>query len=273
MYVTIIGSKIFYADDLGQLCQQIKNYQTNGTRSATINQRLFYNNLVNYAYMTDEQFVRFKNAGRRHPSRIPNKMVGQIDRTRGDRSSGGLQKWDVGEYGSLTGKSGPWGNGSLTNRDHMTANSSNQQQFNTGTWPGSATTRSEVKREGLAIAVSGHHHRKASYTYGGRTRSPSPMTQLNRMQFGAQHPTDAFFTEMNSMLDWKSSHLNSNNVQKNTLRLEMVGAYAYMYKLSVDQGFIDASWEQDLYLVIWMNHAVSSDNTPTPNHPANHHRK
>jgi hypothetical protein len=77
--------------------------------------------------MSDEQFVRFKNAGKRHASKQTGKKAGVVDRDRQDRTAiKTLHKWDVEQYGNLIGKAGPWGSGSRTNRDHMTADSSNQ---------------------------------------------------------------------------------------------------------------------------------------------------
>ncbi|SHG26478.1 hypothetical protein SAMN04487965_3646 [Microbulbifer donghaiensis] len=275
VYLSIVGGKIFYADsNPGDLIKQINIYATTGnSRSASVAKCL--PNPISHAQMTEQQFIRFKNAGRRHGSHTPNKMIGGLDRTRLPRtSSPALEKWDVGPYGSLTGKAGPWGAGKHTNRDHMTANSSNQLRFNNGNWPGNAVSKNQVKNEGLAIAVSGEHHRKGSYTYGTRVHTPSPITSLSRMQYGERYPQQAFQTEMDQMLEWKRSHTKSpQGPTKNTLRLEMVGAYAYMYKLAVDCGFFDPSTEQDQRLIYWTKLAVESDNAGQGKHGANHPRK
>ncbi len=155
--------------------------------------------------------------------------------------------------------SGPWGNGSLTNRDHMTANSSNQLQFQTGTWSGNAATSAQVKSEGLAITVSGEHHRRASYTYGGRTRKKDTPDGSTRMRYGANYPTQSFLTETKEMLDWKSSHLGRNNQIKNTLRVEMVGGYTYLYKLAVSRNLITATAVHDATLVNYLEAAAKND--------------
>ena len=209
--------------------------------------------------MTDAQFVRFKNAGRQHPSAAV-KLAGTISRDRADRQiATELEKWDVGHYGKLTGRSGPWGAGAATNRDHMTANSSNQKRQQTGNYPGGFTTVAEVKQDGLSITVSGDHHRAASYTYGGRTAKTDAPGGKRRMDFGAEDPTASFKVETEAMLQWKSSHIGSGGTSKNTLRLEMVGAYAFMYKRSVALHHITPTMGHDEMLISYIEAAVAND--------------
>lgn len=263
MYITIICAKIFYGSTKLDVDSHISTYRAQGKRKFAVDPYIGANPtmIINkvYVQMTDSQFVRFKNAGRRHPSATPGKKVGTEDRERVDRTSiKKLEKWDVEPYGQLTNKAGPWGNGSLTNRDHMTANSSNQMR-NAALPANVSDSHSVVKRSGLAITVSGKHHRKASYTYGGRTKKASPLPGLNRMEYGALHPGAAFLTEMGEMIEWKKNHQNGIGVAKNTLRLEMVGAYAYMYKKAADLSVIDASIAQDSALVQWVQDAVNND--------------
>lgn len=263
MFVTIICAKIFYGNSAQEINQQIASYQANGKRAIALNP---YLGKVTYTVinqqlvqMSDSQFVRFKNAGRRHASHTKGKSAGGISRERQDRTGDNtLHKWDVDHYGNLTGRQGPWGNGSLTNRDHMTANSSNQMR-NAALPANVADSHYVVKRDGLAITVSGKHHRQASYTYGGRTKSASPIPGMNRTEYGANHPTQAFQKELGEMLSWKFSH-SVNGVNKNTLRLEMVGAYCYMYKKSVDTFVTKASIPQDNELIEWIRRAVQNDN-------------
>jgi hypothetical protein len=82
----------------------------------------------------------------------------------------------------------------------------------------------------FAITVSGRHHREASYTYGGRTKKTDTPDGSTRTQYGATHPTDSLYTETYPMLKWKFSHISQKTNQlKNTLRLEMVGAYVFVY--------------------------------------------
>lgn len=251
MYITIIGAKIFYGDTLNDMLKSIGAYK--GKHSGAVSG--LTPNAITYVQMTEMQFVRFKNAGRRKASSKPGKQTtGGISRTRVARTGthDPLEKWDVDFYGDLTGHAGPWGNGSLTNRDHMTANSSNQMRNKQS---GHALSTNEVKNQGVAITVSGEHHRRASYTYGGRTKSPSPVLGLNRMEFGAKYPTDAFMTELDTMLEWK----RDGGTGKNRLRIEMVGAYTYMYKFSVDTGVVTPSVMQDQKLLNWIAAAVAND--------------
>lgn len=251
MYITLIGAKIFYGDSVNDMVKAVSTYK--GTRLTQMAGLI--PNSITYVQMSETQFVRFKNAGRRKGSSTPGKTTtGGLVRTRGDRtgSHDPLEKWDVDLYGNLTGHAGPWGNGSLTNRDHMTANSSNQMRNKAS---GHSLSTNQVKAQGVAITVSGEHHRQASYTYGGRTKSDSPVSGLNRMEFGAQYPTAAFMKELDTMLEWK----RDGGVGKNRLRIEMVGAYIYMYKFAADAKVISPSVMQDQKLLSWLTAAVAND--------------
>lgn len=255
MYLTIIGAKIFYGDTVTDAENHIATYISHGKRMNAI--QVFVPIVRSYVQMNENQFLRFKNAGRRHASAHAGKTTTSgLDRTRIDRTGRNdpLEKWDVDHYGNLTGHAGPWGNRALTNRDHMTANSSNQ--IRNSLLPANiADSHSAVKADGLAITVSGNHHRGGSYTYGGRTKKESPVQGMNRMEFGAHYPTTAFYVEMNEMLEWK----RTNSLGKSRLRVEMVGAYAYMYKKAVDWGVVQATPQQDYTLLAWTAEAVTRD--------------
>lgn len=252
VYVTIVGSKVCYGDTLTDLLGFIAAAKSKLALPYTPTTHL-------PIFMSEEQFIRFKNAGKRQGSTGKTTTSG-LSRDRNDRTtSWALQKWDVDNYGELTGLSGPWGNGSLTNRDHMTANSSNQLQLKYGTWQGSATTSSGVKNEGLAITVSGEHHRLASYTYGGRTKKTDTPDGSSRMVYGSNFPTESFTTETREMLQWKALHTNSSGKVKNTIRVEMVGGYAYMYKVAVSPGFVAPTLTHDQVLIGFLDAAIAND--------------
>lgn len=257
MYVTIIGSKICYGDNFDDLETYI---------AGALAGNKFSNALVpakiDTVSLSEAQFVRFKNAGRRHASSSAKQTTGGISRQRPDRTTAKLNKWDVNPYGELVGFEGPWGDGSFTNRDHMTANSSNQLMFQHNTWPGAATTSSGVKREALAIAVSGKHHRTASYTYGGRTAKRDTPDGTTRKEYAANYPTPSFKTETDEMLKWKANHTNQLGVAKNTLRVEMVGGYAYIYRRSVERNLIAPTIDHDKMLMAYLDIAVKNDTGP-----------
>ena len=255
MLVTVIGSKICHGSNGGDLIKYITEAEKNNTLGLPKPAK------IDAVTLNDEQFVRFKNAGRMHASKKPGKKAGNVDRTRVDRTDDDdLNKWDVAPYGDLTGKSGPWGSHGKTNRDHMTADSSNQLQLKSGDWSGEATTSSGVKSEALAITVSGQHHRDASYTYGGRTKKTDTPDGSTRTRFGATHPTESYQTETTEMLQWKSSHASKTTGQlKISLRIETVGAYAYMYKTSVALQRIEANANMDKVIIKYLRIAVNND--------------
>ncbi len=255
MLVSIIGSKICYGSDGADLIKYVTDAEKNKQLGIPKPAQILCVNL------SDEQFVRFKNAGRMHGSKTPGKKAGNVDRTRPERTDDDdLEKWDVASYGDLTGKSGPWGSHAMTNRDHMTADSTNQLMLKGGDWPGDATTSNGVKTEALAITVSGRHHREASYTYGGRTKKTDTPDGSTRTKFGVTYPTESYTTETTSMLQWKSDHLSkTTGLATSTLRIEMVGAYAYMYKRSVSLGMIKPTTNQDKVLLKFLRTAVNND--------------
>ena len=254
MLVTIIGSKICYGHSRAELSDYIAdiwNHDQNRFHGCMVNQ-------LSTVLMSDSQFVRFKNAGRRHAGGL-GKFSGFEDRDRPDRTGdAALHKWDVDSYGQLVGRQAGWGSGAATNRDHVTADSSNQLRLQQGGWAGAAQTRGGVKSEALAMAVSGEHHRLASWTYGGRTKTIVPQTGQTRTEFGATDPTASFLLETEAMLRYKSSHIKSS-VAKNTLRIEMVGAYVFLYIQSVKQGHVAASIAQDSALIGYLANAVAND--------------
>jgi hypothetical protein len=258
MYVTIVLSKICYGPTRSALNAYIARDPALVAARKTPNKR-------SVVQMSDGQFVRFKNAGRQHPSMTPGKSAGAVTRDRAERRGANLplQKWDVGPYRTLTGRTGPWGDGSMTNRDHITADSSNQVRWGTiGNWPMPAASAAEVRLGATAVVVSGRHHRSASYTYGGRTKLPSPVGGFNRTQFGAHYPTDAVMTEVSEMLEWKADrtkHTRTNAAGHVTLRVEAVGAYAFLYKTLVADNVIHASDGMDETILHYLNIAVRHD--------------
>lgn len=206
--------------------------------------------------MNDSQFVRFKNAGKRHASKAPGKTAGAVPRDRASRTaSPTLEKWDVAPYGALTGKAGPWGAGAMTNRDHVTAHSSNVMAWKGNLYPIPAADENELKRVAPAITVSGRHHREASWTYGGRTKTIVAAAGVRRVEYGAFSPDDSVWAEMDAMLGWKADPTKHSHGHS-TLRLEMVGAYVYLYKTLVGHGVITASKNQDDRLLHYLNMAV-----------------
>ncbi len=212
------------------------------------------------ATLSGEQFVRFKCAGRRHGQGslkevrdpLTNNLLFSFQRK--DRTtSGELEKWDTGAYKTLVSRVAPWGAGGLTNRDHLLADSINQYMYSHGTNPYAVGSSGELKREGLAVTVSGHHHRKASETYGGRVHAIKA--------HHASNPTAGSLSEMDAMLGYKQDPANRKTPGKahSTLRIEMVGAYCYLYKMLVEKTVIHADPSIDKMLMDYLVSAAASD--------------
>lgn len=253
MHVTLVNAKVCY----GTTKQTLRAYlQSKGLPDVYV----AGHGARAVVQMTNVQFVRFKNAGKQHETDPLNaKFAGAVPRARLDRTGlPGLEKWDVAQYGDLTGRTGPWGGGSQTNRDHVTAHSSNTIRWKGGTYPLHAGSEAELKRVAPAITVSGRHHKEASWTYGGRTKTIVVGTTETRMEYGALHPDASVQLEFDAMLSWKADP-NNHSKGHPTIRVEMVGAYVYLYKVLVNDGITAASKAMDDRLLHFLNIAVQND--------------
>ncbi|HEX6536758.1 MAG TPA: hypothetical protein VF041_19380 [Gemmatimonadaceae bacterium] len=253
MHVTLVDAKVCYGASQHALqtylaSKAIPDVYTPGPGARAVVQ------------MSDAQFVRFKNAGKQHATDPMNvKFAGAVSRVRPDRTgNAALEKWDVAAYGDLTGRAGPWGGGPHTNRDHVTAHSSNVMRWNNGLYPLHAHSQAELKNVAPAITVSGRHHREASWTYGGRTKTIVVGTTETRMEYGAFHPDASVRLEFDAMLGWKADP-NNHSSGNPTIRVEMVGAYAYLYKVLVNDGVTTASKQTDDLVLHYLNVAVLND--------------
>jgi hypothetical protein len=248
MKLTIVKAKIVYGIDDTQLGSYAHARGITLPASPVI------------ATLSDQQFVRFKCAGRRHGQSSMKEVRDPLTNNllfsyqRADRSaSGNLERWDTGAYKTLVSRVAPWGAGGLTNRDHLLADSINQYMYSHGTNPYAVGSSGELKREGLAVTVSGHHHRKASETYGGRVHAIKASHAAN--------PTAGSHSEMDAMLGYKQDPANRKTYGKthSTLRIEMVGAYCYLYKMLVEKTVINADPLIDNMLMNYLISASASD--------------
>ncbi|WP_063107703.1 hypothetical protein [Rhodanobacter thiooxydans] len=292
MLVTLVGGKIIYGADqatlTGYLTQVDANCKAGKAGAATsaafsvpsastkgrmqdVYDRITSGNLSDCVQLTPQQFLRFKMAGRQHgqgTAKTYNDVVADpltgtkptsitIQRVARQGASIPLGKWDVARYGDLTGRAGPWGPGSQTNRDHLLAHSSNLIRWKAGDDDYGATSASELKREGLAVVVSGIHHREGSATYGGRAQHVNAAHAMN--------PQVGVKDEIDTMLGWKAQKtvtLGSKAYTKSgkaTLRIEMVGAYFYLYKRLVVQEIIKGDESMDIMLLDYLRSAVGWD--------------
>lgn len=229
--------------------------------------------------MTADQFLRFKCAGRRHAEQ-PKKNPLALNRQRKGRTNDDLGKWDVERYEVLQSKrGGPWGAGSATNRDHLLAHAENEAAYTAGKNPYGAANVQELKRLAWAVTISGQLHREGSMTYGGNSQTPvgvlknrfrvtiptspaedaAPMRQLvtNDMHRAAQMETE-------SLLKHKADrpgrvHGTAKPGKAPSLRIEMVGAYAYLYKKLIDEKVMYPDSNHDCMLLYYLHLAVAGD--------------
>lgn len=233
----------------------------------------------NVVTMSDDQFIRFKSAGRRHAESSAKKNASAISTGRVDRTSDDLAKWDVGRYSDLSSKrGGPWGGGHATNRDHLLAHAENLEVLaHTGN-PYGATSVAELKQRAWAVTISGNMHRGGSMTYGGNagtnvaalkgrfgvTIPTTPAEDANLMRdlaTGNMHKAARMETE--ALLQHKANragrHNNPTTKTGSTLRIEMVGAYAYLYKQLIEQGIMRPDADHDAMLLRYLALAVTHD--------------
>ncbi|SHH90913.1 hypothetical protein [Marivita hallyeonensis] len=245
MEITIIDGKIHYGANLQNLHGRLQNYN------------IPQNAIQKTVTLNHTQFIRFKCAGRQTEMAAAKQVVDPLTGNvlsyqREDRTSGELARWDVEEYGKLTSRTAPWGKGHKTNRDHLLADSINQVMYSAGVNPYGAANANELKRRGLAVVVSGHHHRKGSETYGGRVQAIK--------QQHANNPTVGADSEMGAMMEYKNDPANrKSNTNKSTLRIEMVGAYCFLYKRLCKQQVMQPNAQTDFMLLSYLEAAAQTD--------------
>ena len=301
MLVTVIGGKIIYGKDqvaiIGYFANSVaKVKKSSGTTAAqtsakpslgkksrwdAVKDRVLMANITDFVELTPYQFLRFKMAGRQGGQTAaksydmdpltggtPNVMsIQRVART----ATPTLAKWDVAPYGELTGRTGPWGGGSATNRDHLLAHSTNMLRWNGTINDYGVKSESELKRKGLAVVISGKHHRDGSQTYGGRARKVSAAHAADP-QAGAEE-------EIQALLEYKatkaypsasSSSASGSGMPppakkaklvsgKATLRIEMVGAYFFLYKKLVEETPIVGQDSMDTMLLGYLRTAAKND--------------
>lgn len=252
LYSTPHYVKIVYGDTSGDL----NNYVA--ARAGKLNGSQVGNRLVT---MTDDQFRRFKTAGRRHASAAPKMTPDGVSYTRPDRTNDPtLNKWDVDRYQHLTGRTGPWGTHAATNRDHLLAHSENVQIYNGGQNPYNVTNVNTLKKLAWCVTISGNHHRGGSATYGGRVNAIHPQLGMTPRQYASGNPTAGAHFEMEAILEHKRDPNNRRSgVNKSTLRIEMVGAYAFLYKRLVQQGVMAGNQTTTDMLLDYLADAVAND--------------
>jgi len=268
MIVTIVLGKIIYGNDATELTSYVAHAESKTTHSGASATAISSGEWTalkigltsptlpaNCVDLNPSQFLRFKNAGKRSGSvakSFTDPLTGNvITYQRGDRTRDAtLDKWDVARYQELVGRVAPWGTHGATNRDHLLADSINQTMYRQGNNPYGVHSPSELKREAFAMTVSGKHHREGSSTYGGRVQAIK--------QQHANNPTVGAHSEIEAMLEHKNDP-NNRPTNKSTLRVEMVGAYAYLYKCLVEQGVIVGTPVTDAMLINYLRAAVAAD--------------
>ncbi|WP_156966112.1 hypothetical protein [Paraburkholderia bannensis] len=229
----------------------------------------------NWIWLSAEDFVRFKNGGKRLPSRNPNKAVtdkagNSKKRARDDRNDDPVEEGDVGPYAT--------GSGNLKRRKLSAATTSRP-----ATWvPGGAGTpayyetdpkphvqmqmnrdhqnnQNALKKrrlspaEGGAIAIPQWIHMNG-YTFGNKAKdtkkkknNPDFVGQ-SRSEWIAAHPSEALFKEIYQTLRFYAD--------AGKLTYEIVGSFRYLYKYNVKNMGYAATLELDRLIMHYLNLAT-----------------
>ena len=169
-----------------------------------------------------QDFVRFKNSGKMHPSKS-DKTIRGLSRYRVERTDKNLRQWDVGQYHYL--KDFKPGTTSL-DRDHLPSGQSRRLAFAKGYLPsGQYSDGKDAYDKTLAIAILKSHHQKLSRTYGGRQSIKDDASGLERKNLDAENQTAAVEKDIATMLDGLDTDLS----------FEAVGGYRTLYKRMVSR--------------------------------------
>jgi hypothetical protein len=209
--------------------------------------------------LSDNDFSRFKNGGKRLPSRGDEKLLvhdGGVatSRKRKNRDDEEVQEGDVGPYGA--------GPGNLKRRKLVKATSVKPAHWQ----PGAANTPAfyetdpshphDLNRDhqnnfkslslranpisqndGVAIAIPQYIHTNG-YTFGNKAKDTTlKKTGESRSQWIADNPSAGMFKEMHQTIRFYA--------ESDQLTYEIVGSYRYLYKLSVKRGQIAGTDELD----------------------------
>jgi hypothetical protein len=225
-----------------------------------------------WIWLTGEQFERFKNGGKRLPSRDPTKTVSDEagnprKRKRDDRSNDIVEEGDVGPY-----KAGP---GNLYKRNLATATTSRPAAWAPGAAGTPAYYETDPKphvqmqmnrdhqnnqaslkkrridpRLGAAIAIPQWIHMNG-YTFGSKAkatklkrRNPDFAGQ-SRTEWIAAHPSEALFKEIYQTLRFYAD--------ANELTYEIVGSFRYLYKFNVKNMGYAPTPELDNLIMHYLN--------------------
>ncbi|WP_321843987.1 hypothetical protein [Paraburkholderia bannensis] len=228
-----------------------------------------------WIWLSAEDFVRFKNGGKRLPSTDPNKTVtdkagNSWARARDDRNDELVEEGDVGPYAR--------GDGNLKRRNLSAATTSRP-----ATWvPGGAGTptyyetdpqahvqmqmnrdhqnnQNALKKRGLnaadggAIAIPQWIHMNG-YTFGNKAKdtkkkknNPDSVGQ-SRSQWIAAHPSEALFKEIYQTLRFYAD--------AGKLTYEIVGSFRYLYKYNVKNMGYAPTLELDRLIMHYLNLAT-----------------
>jgi hypothetical protein len=218
--------------------------------------------------LSDPDFTRFKNGGKRLPSGVPaddmSKTVGAVSRDRPDREKSPVLEGDVGPYKK--------GDGNLykanltpatsTRPAHWTPNNPPQyktdpalhvqQQQNRDHQNNQAALKSRGVNpaEGTAITIPQWIHMNG-YTFGAKAKPGHPKSPANadkpgqsRTQWIAANPSAALFKEI-----YHTIRLYQLSGQ---LTYEIVGSYRYLYKLNVKNLKYDTTDDLDNLIMYYL---------------------
>lgn len=250
--VAIKDAMVFYShySKTGQV-NQYGNVSTNHDLNALVisNAQSFQIYATNAVQLSSDNFIRFKNGGKRLPSSamVP-KGVGKKAklRSRLDRTHDLVREGDVGPFSTGHGSLKPNVASATLERDHLSSDGALKYRANvlkTGPFSGKGYSDGQIKARGIAMAIE-HDIHAMGYSYGSKQKRTDTPNGSTRMHYVAQFPTAGLFLEMEEEL----AAYNGAGL----LSYELVGSYRYLYRMNVKSGHVAADDKLDALIEAYL---------------------
>jgi len=250
--VSIKDSMVYYShySKAGQV-SQYGHVSTNHDLNTLVvsNAIVFQVFATNSIQLSADNFVRFKNGGKRLPSgaAVP-KGVGKKakPRSRLDRRNDLVREGDVGPYSTGVGSLKHNVASATLERDHISSDGALKYRanvLNTGPLSGMGYSDGQIKARGIAIAIE-HDIHTMGYSYGSKQKRTDTPNGTTRMHYVAQFPERGIYLEIEEEL---AAYYGAGS-----LSFELVGSYRYLYRLNVKNGHVTATDELDALIEAYL---------------------
>ncbi|KRE88302.1 hypothetical protein ASG87_06710 [Frateuria sp. Soil773] len=254
--VAIKDAMVFYShySKIGQV-NQYGNVSNNHDLNALVisNAQSFQVYATNAVQLSSDNFIRFKNGGKRLPSSamVP-KGVGKKAKSRDrlDRTKDLVREGDVGPYSTGHGSLKPNVASATLERDHLSSDGALKYRanvLNTGPFSGMGYSDGQIKARGIAMAIE-HDIHVTGYSHGSKQKKTDTPNGMTRLQYVAQFPSEGLYLE----IDEELAAYNGAGL----LTYELVGSYRYLYRMSVKNNHVAATDDLDSLIEAYLRVAA-----------------